>query len=296
MNYQDLYLLIKIVECGSFSQAARRLGMSTSTLSRRIQNLESSVGSRLIRRSARHLSLTQAGSLLFQRSQALYNELENISLSVEQEVDSPSGELTITAPIGLSAQVLDNWFFCFMDAYPNIALKLNLVNKQIDLKQEGIDVAFRIGNQAVQDWVVRTLFSSTYSLVAATELLTRLPEISHPDELHQLPLLAARSLSTWQLTHQNGELFVIDVSGRLLVDEMSTLLKAIKRGMGVSLMPDYMLPENLADAGLTRLLPAWKAPEKPVQMLYSDRQYIPRKVRVFIESILQQCVHYQPNR
>ncbi|PRO72909.1 hypothetical protein C6Y40_14000 [Alteromonas alba] len=125
-------------------------------------------------------------------------------------------------------------------------------------------------------------------------MLTRLPEISHPDELHQLPLLAARSLSAWQLTHQNGELFVIDISCRLVVDEMSTLLKAIKRGMGVRLMPDYMLPKNLADAGLTRLLPTWQAPEKPVQMLYSDRQYIPRKVRVLIDSMLQQAELYSP--
>ena len=160
MDYHNLFIFIKVMEKGSFLGASRALGMPTSTVSRRVQSLEESLGYRLLHRSARKLALTEAGELFYRRCQPLFAELEHATKSLDGELTSPSGELRITAPVSLSNELLDPWFFEFMEKYPKIRLELMLVNRNIDLMDEGVDIAFRIGEIKLKDWISRSLFHS----------------------------------------------------------------------------------------------------------------------------------------
>lgn len=286
MDYQNLFIFVKVMEKGSFLSASRALNMPTSTVSRRVQQLEDSLGYRLLHRSSRKLALTEAGELFFRRCQPLFAELELATQALDGELTSPSGELRVTAPVSLSSELLAPWFFEFMEQYPNIRLELMLVNRNIDLIDEGIDIAFRIGEIKLKDWVSRSLFHSRFTLCASPAFVEEHGDLKHPSELAELPLIIPRRSPVWQFRHQSGEQFSIGGQSRVRVDELNTAAKAIACGLGVGNLPNYVIREWLEEGRLVRLLPEWEPNGRDVQMLYPHRKYLPAKVRLFIEFMM----------
>lgn len=293
MDYQNLFIFIKVMEKGSFLGASRALGMPTSTVSRRVQHLEENLGYRLLHRSARKLALTEAGELFFRRCQPLFSELEQATKALDGELTSPSGELRITAPVSLSNELLDPWFFEFMELYPKIRLELVLVNRNIDLMDEGIDIAFRIGEIKLKDWVSRSLFHSRFTLCASPEFIERNGLPDHPSDLAGLPLVIPRRSPIWHFQHQDGERCSIGGESRVRVDELSTAVKAIASGLGVGNLPNYVVGASVEDGSLVRLLPEWEPIGREVQMLYPHRKYLPAKVRLFVEFIMEKVELYR---
>lgn len=287
MNYQNLYIFIKVLEKGSFLGASQALDIPTSTVSRRVQQLEESLGYRLLHRSARKLALTEAGELFFRRCQPLFSELELATLELDGELTSPSGELRVTAPVSLANEVLDPWFFEFMERYPNIRLELVLANRNIDLLDEGVDIAFRIGEIKIKDWVSRRLFHSRFSLCASPAFIELHGVPQHPSDLSQLPLIIPRRSPVWRFQNSDGELYSLGGESRLRVDELRTAAKAVAQGLGVGNLPNYVVRELLSEGVLIRLLPSWEPEGREVRMLYPHRKYLPAKVRLFIEFIME---------
>ena len=133
MDFHNLYLFVKVVDRGSYIAAATELKIPSSTLSRRIQQLEEQLGYQLLYRSSRKLSLTEAGALFYRRCQPLYEELADATQGLEGELTAPQGTLKITAPVSLANELLNAWFFEFMELYPKINIDLLLSNRNIDL-------------------------------------------------------------------------------------------------------------------------------------------------------------------
>lgn len=287
MDYQNLYLFVTVVEQGSYLAASRVLAMPSSTLSRRIQQLEQQLGYQLLHRSARKLSLTEAGGRFYQRCQPLYAELVNAANSLDGELTSPQGELKITAPVSLANELLNPWIFEFMQTYPGISLDMMLVNRNIDLKAEAVDIAFRIGEIKIRDWVSRRLFNSRFTLCASPELIAEMGEPQHPDELNNYPLIMSRSSNSWQFTDQRGSLHSVAGVYHMRVDELRTAADAVEQGLGIGNLPDYVVGEALTRGALKTLLPDWEPVGREVHMVYPHRQYLPAKVRLFIEFIMQ---------
>lgn len=287
MNYQNLYIFIKVMEKGSFLGASQSLDIPTSTVSRRVQQLEDGLGYRLLHRSARKLALTEAGELFFRRCQPLFSELELATLELDGELTSPSGELRITAPVSLANEVLDGWFFEFMDRYPNIRLELVLANRNLDLLDEGVDIAFRIGEIKMKDWVSRRLFHSRFTLCASPAFLEAYGLPQHPSDLSRFPLIIPRRSPVWHFQHSGGERYSLGGQSRLRVDELSTAAKAVTQGLGVGNLPNYVVRDLVADGVLTRMLPEWEPEGREVRMLYPHRKYLPAKVRLFIEFVME---------
>ncbi len=287
MDYQNLYLFIKVVESGSYLAAAKSLHMPSSTLSRRIQQLEEQLGYQLLYRSARKLTLTEAGSLFYRRCQPLYSELVDATQGVDGELTAPSGELKVTAPVSLANTLLNGWFFEFMEQYPGINLELMLVNRNIDLKGEGIDIAFRIGEVKIKDWVSRSLFTSRFSLCASRELIL---QRGHPETLEGLkeyPLIMSRSSPRWNFIGPDGLQHSFSAEPRLRIDELSAAAAAVEAGLGIANLPDYVVGEQLTLGRMVTVLPQWQPAGREVQMLYPHRQYLPAKVRLFISFIME---------
>ena len=287
MDYHNLYLFVKVIERGSYISAAQELDMPTSTLSRRIQQLEEQLGYQLLYRSARKLSLTEAGALFYRRCQPLYDELVEATEGLEGELTSPKGSLKVTAPISLANELLNPWFFEFMEQYPGIDLDLLLVNRNIDLKEEGIDIAFRIGEIKIPDWIARDMFTSTFSLCASPKIIT---ELGHPeslDDLNNFPLIVSRRSPEWSFYDQQGEVHQFRGKPRLTFDELRGAVEAAEAGIGIANLPDYVVGEALTMGRLVTVLPQFRPFDREVKMVYPHRQYLPAKVRLFISFIME---------
>jgi DNA-binding transcriptional LysR family regulator len=289
MDFHNLYLFVKVVERGSYISAAKELGMPTSTLSRRIQQLEEELGYQLLYRSARKLSMTEAGALFYRRCHPLYEELDDATQGLEGELTLPQGTLKITAPVSLANELLNPWFFEFMEQYPSINLDLFLTNQNIDLKGEGIDIAFRIGDIKIPDWVSRHLFTSRFSLCASPKLIK---QYGHPESIDQLmdyPLILSRRIPHWTFTDKTGMTHEISGTPRLLFDELRGAVEATEAGIGVANLPDYVVGEALTIGRLVSLLPEYEPVSREVRMVYPHFQYLPAKVRLFIDFMLQKA-------
>lgn len=287
MDYHNLYLFVKVIERGSYISAAQELDMPTSTLSRRIQQLEEQLGYQLLYRSARKLSLTEAGALFFRRCQPLYDELVEATEGLEGELTSPKGNLKVTAPISLANELLNPWFFEFMEQHPGIDLDLLLVNRNIDLKEEGVDIAFRIGEIKIPDWIARDMFTSTFSLCASPGLVK---ELGQPDSLETLssyPLIVSRRTPEWSFYDQQDEVHQFRGKPRLTFDELRGAVEAAEAGIGIANLPDYAVGEALTLGRLVTVLPQYRPFDREVKMVYPHRQYLPAKVRLFISFIMQ---------
>jgi LysR family transcriptional regulator AphB len=286
MNYQDLFVFLKVIEQGSFVGAAGMLNMPTSTVSRKVMQLEKDVGYKLMHRNARKMVLTEAGEKFYNRCQPLYSELEHVAIELNDELAEPSGLLKVTAPVSLTNDVLAEWFFLFMEHFPRIQLELMIVNRNLDLVENGVDVAFRIGDGCPQNWISRPLIESTFSLCASEDYIHRRGVPHHPEELYEHTLIVPRQTSTWDFDGPKGEKIHIDCAARLKVDELKLAARAAESGLGIVNLPDYVVLKALEEGRLKRLMPNWKSRSKKVHMLYQERKYIPAKVRLFIEFIM----------
>lgn len=286
MNYQNLFIFLNVIEQGSFIGAAAVLNMPTSTVSRKVMQLEKDVGYKLMHRNARMMILTEAGDKFYNRCQPLYSELAHVATELNDELADPSGLLKVTAPVSLTNDLLAEYFFQFMEHYPRIQLDLMLVNRNLDLVGEGVDVAFRIGDINLQNWVSRPLIESTFSLCASEDYIKRRGEPIHPQELYQHTLIVPRNTSVWHFEGHDGEKAQVDCIPRLKTDELKVAARAADFGLGIVNLPDYVVLKSLKNGRLKRLMPNWQSRSRKVHMLYQDRKYIPVKVQMFIKFIM----------
>ncbi|MFW1678131.1 LysR family transcriptional regulator [Pontibacter sp. JAM-7] len=286
MNYQDLYLFVRIIDKGSFSAAAASLNMPTSTLSRRVQQFEQQLGVKLLHRNARQISLTEAGQQFYRRCQPLFDELDNSLQAIEGELSSPSGSLKVTAPVALATELLDDWFFEFMQRYPGIHLQLILDNRNLDLREEGIDVAFRIGDVTIKDWVRRQLFVSQFHLCASPAFITQFGSPTHPDQLADFPLIVTARTPNWQFQGTGGEFVQLTPQGHLQVDELRTATKAVIQGIGIGNLPHYIIKSQLEARELVPVMTDWQPQGREIQLLYPHRTYMPMKVKLLVDFMI----------
>lgn len=287
MDYQNLYLFVKVINRGSYTAAAKELQMPTSTLSRRVQQLEEQLGYQLLYRSARKLSLTEAGALFYRRCQPLFDELTEATEVLAGELTQPRGSLKVTAPVSLANELLNPWFFEFMARYPDIHLDLHLVNRNIDLKEEGVDIAFRIGEIQIPDWVSRPLFRSRFSLCASPELVQGMGHPETLEDLNNFPLILSRRTPKWLFTDRQGAHHQFQGKARLTFDELRVAVDAAEAGIGVANLPDYVVGEALTLGRLVSLLPELEPEGRDLKMVYPHREFLPAKVRLFISFIMQ---------
>ncbi|MFC6670464.1 LysR family transcriptional regulator [Marinobacterium aestuariivivens] len=293
MDFQNLYLFVRVVERGSYIAAATELQIPTSTLSRRIQQLEEDLGYKLLYRSARKLSLTEAGRLFYNRCHSLYADLVDATSGIDSELTSPSGKLKITAPVSLANELLNPWFFEFMTEHPGIELDLMLLNRNIDLKDEGVDIAFRIGEIGIPDWISRPLFSSRFCLCASPDLVERLGMPASLEDLARYPIIASRRSPSWIFTDREGTSHELQIRPRLIFDELRTAADAVAAGIGIANLPHYVVDDALEKQRLVSLLPDYRPQSREVQMLYPHRKYLPAKVRLFIDFIMERIEGYR---
>lgn len=280
---------VRVVQIGSFSAAAREQNTSQATISKKVAALEAKLGGKLLTRSSRDLSLTEAGAEYYEKCVAIIGELDEAEARVRSQVASPQGVIRIAAPVVFGRLFIAPVLAEFLSHYPEIKVDLALSDKHVDLIAEGIDVAVRARKLEDSSLVARHLFDNPMLLVAAPEYLDQQGEPKEPAELKRHNCLVYSMLKTvniWHFDHDDEDISV-PVAGNCQCDNGDVILQLVLDGAGLAQLPVWMVAEHLKSGRLKQVMPDYVAKPLPFNAIYPQSRYVPLKVRCFVDFMKQ---------
>ncbi|EHL23435.1 MULTISPECIES: LysR family transcriptional regulator [unclassified Acidovorax] len=287
-DLNDMLYFAEVVERGGFAAAGRALGIPKSRLSRRVSDLETQLGVRLLQRTTRKLSLTEVGEAYLRHCQAMRESAQAAADTVAQVQTKPRGTIRVSCPVTLAQTVVAELIPRFLAQYPEVRIDMLVSNRAVNLVEEGIDVALRV-RASVDDsgsMVVKRLDTTTQILVASPELLIRQGTPETLDDLAKLDSIAMSApdgRSTWHLIGPGGVQQVVHHTPRYVADDLLTLKFAAVAGTGVCWMPDYMCHEEMRARKLVRVLPDWGPATAIVHAVFPSRRGLSPAVRRFLD-------------
>lgn len=284
----DLAAFAVLLEAGSFTRAAERLGCSKGQLSKRMRQLEQGLGATLLHRTTRRLDLTAAGAALLPEAQALLAQATRARQAVQRLQEDISGRVRITVPVSLGETFFDALLLEFTRRYPEVRVELDLSNSYRDLVGEGYDLGVRSGPHLDERLVARPLFSLEEITCAAPAYLARHGEPQAPADLagHQCLLNTHYAGFEEWLYHRQRQLERVSVAGNLASNHYSLLKKAALSGAGIARLPSYMLHDELADGRLQWLLRGYQTRQSPVFLVHPYQGGLPRRTQVLMDYLL----------
>ena len=283
----DVLIFVKVAQFESISRAARSLGMPISTVSRRLSVLESKLGVSLLRRTTRRVTLTAQGREYFNQCREPLTLLEEAERVLTLGQKTPEGMLRMSVPVILGQEPFLDFLSGFLKSQPRIRIDLFITNLFLDLVAENIDVAIRFGELEDSSVVATRIGKSIRYVVAAVEYLKgrKLPVEPADLKLHDCVMLNARNNETdWDLVYGRKKAR-IHVSGPISSRDFNSVSTFVYRGHGIGLLPSTYCDERLASGALIRLLPKWASPQIPVFAVYSNRKFLPLRLKVFLEAL-----------
>lgn len=289
-DLNDLFYFARVVEAGGFAAAGRQLGIPKSRLSRRIAELEERLGTRLLQRTTRQLKLTAVGERYLRHCQAMLLEAEMADEAVASMTSEPRGRLRVSSPVGLAHAFLPTVITRFLELHPQVQLEMVLVNRRVDLINEGIDVALRVRDVGDEDpaLVTRRLNRAQMQLVASPDFVHQHP-VTHPGELAGLPVLGAAEadrLVHLRLLNADGQSEDLALEARLSIDDFVVRKAAALAGLGFTALPLLHCETELASGELVHLLPDWSMPSGFLQAVYPHRRGVLPAVRAWIDHLV----------
>ncbi|RJS25822.1 LysR family transcriptional regulator [Corallococcus sp. H22C18031201] len=285
----SMAVFTKVVASGSLSQAARELGLSPAGVSHHLTTLEDWLGARLLHRTTRKLSLTEVGAGFHARCLRILEDVEDARGAAGAQQAVPRGRLKVNAPISFGTRHLSQAISDYLLAYPEVGVDITLNDRKVDLVEEGIDVAVRIGALPDSSLVARRLAPSRSILCAAPDYVARAGAPRTPADLvhHECLEYAYRATpGEWRFRGADGQESVVRVSGRLTASNGELLRVALLKGLGVSLTPSFLIGEDVAAGRLVRLLPEYAPPEVGIHAVYPRGRHLSAKVRSFIDFLV----------
>lgn len=286
---QAMQLFVRVVDSGSFTAAADQMDISRALASKLIQTLEENLGVRLLNRTTRRLSLTEPGQNYYQRISELLASLAEAEAEAAELQVEPRGKLRVTAPMSFAIGHLAPAIAEFQKRYPRVEVELELNDRQVDLVQEGYDMAIRISRLADSSLVARRIAPARLALAASPAYLAARGNPRHPDELAAHTCLIYTLMPRpheWTLVRK-GETFHAKVSGVLAVNNGDFLLSAAIAGLGIVLTPTFIGGDALRDGRLVRVLPEWEAPATAIHAVYPQTRALPAKTRLLIDFLVE---------
>lgn len=278
-------VFVTVVRCGSFSAAAESLGCAKSTVSSQVARLERRIGARLLRRSTRSVSLTEAGRAYLCQIDDLMDRVRDAERAARAEATEPRGVLRVSAPAPFAAMHLASLLPEFMAKHPEIRIDLHVTAEVVDLVADGFDLAIRLCPQNDPSMIVRRLGGSQVIAVAAPEFLTSNPPPNCPEDLAGLPVIANAaypSRDLWSLMRGTEER-AVPVVPILVTNCPEVLHRIVCAGVGMGLFCECHVVQDLRSGRLVRLLPEWQVAEIPILAVYPDNRQIAAKVRAFVD-------------
>jgi DNA-binding transcriptional LysR family regulator len=292
MDLNSLMIFAKVVEVNGFSEAARRLKMPVSTVSRRIVELEEQLGVRLLERSTRSLRLTDVGSEVLEHAQHSAELSEAVDSIVSNHLSNVSGVLRLSAPPSISDSLLSPLVGAFQASYPNVRVQIFVSERFVDHIAEGIDLAFRVGELKDSSLVPRRLLTYRHQLVASPSYLEKCKPPKTPQDLLKHPLFSflrrGNPENSWGFGHVNGkDTETLSFQPHLSMNDYAGLATALLAGAGIGDLPPIVQPQLLREGRLVEVMPKWHFRSLDLWMVHLGNRYVPRQVRVFKEFAVQ---------
>lgn len=292
MNVDSLTAFVESAERGSFSAASRTLGLSPSGISRAIDRLEQDLGVTLLVRSTRKLRLTAEGEILFQRSREIIQDLKNAREAVQAGKHTPTGTLRVSLPVAFGRSKVAPLIGSFSHQYPEIRLEINFTDRNVDLIEEEIDVAVRIGELADSRLVARKLTNVQYTICASPDYLRRFGTPSSVEELstHTCVYYCYPGTDTpfrWRLLNA-GTPVIIQPHSRIKLDQADALVETALGGAGLIYAPCYMVQSHLNAKRLVPILRDFYPSSLPVSAVYPYAKAVSVRVKAFVEYLAEQ--------
>jgi DNA-binding transcriptional LysR family regulator len=278
---------VAVVDAGGFSAAARGAGRSKALMSKYVAELEEELGARLLNRTTRQLSLTEAGQAAYEESQEILRRVGRLRDEIEASTASPRGRLRVSMPRTFGDGELSRVVMEFMMLYPDIRMELTLEDRFVDLVNEGFDAAIRVAALADSSLIARKLADFRVVVCATPDLLASHGRPEHPSELVGLPCVIdtnVRFRATWQF-QEGGKRLTVPVSGRLEANSPYAVAAAARAGLGFSRVPLMVVHEDIESGRLVAVLEEYELTEIGIYIVYPHRERMPAKLRAFIDHL-----------
>jgi DNA-binding transcriptional LysR family regulator len=284
-DLERIALFARVVEEKSFSGAARRLKLSKSLVSKQITRLEKSIGSRLLNRTTRALSVTEAGAVLYEHASRILEELEEAKLAVSRLQSAPRGILRISAPVAFGRLHVASALPDFLAAHPDLKIDMVTTDRFVDLAEEGYDVVVRIAGEPPPNVVARRLAPVNRRICATPEYFARHGVPQEPQDLEQHNCLTYTHFNPqdpWRLRGPAGDISV-RASGDLRLNDDDALAEAVLGGLGIALLPTFLIGKALQFGRLQSVLADYVPLERHIYAVYLPNRQLSAKVRAFID-------------
>jgi len=277
-------VFVSVISRGGFSKAAEALNTSPANVTRYINELEALLGTRLLNRTSRRLSLTESGEALYERSRTILEDVLEMEALVSNASLQPRGRLRINAPLSFGVLHLAPLWPRFMAMYPDIRLEVALIDRVVDIVDEGYDLAIRISSSGPTAHVARKLAVSRNVMCASPEYLLRR---GAPESLSDLAehdcITYAYNQDEWRLVGPDGRETVIRVNGPMHTNNGDTARAAALAGQGIIWQPTFLIGPDLAAGRLARVLPDYRLADIDILAVYPSRRHLGAKVRVMVD-------------
>lgn len=284
MDFNEAAVFVRVVQAGSFSAAARQLGLPTSTVSTRVARLEQRLGITLLQRTTRKLHMTEAGAVFYQNAAQGVGYLLEAAAAVDEALQQPKGRLKVTAPADLGDALMAGLIVDIQREFPALEVELLFTDRYIDLVAEGVDVAIRAGELQDSSLMAKSLGTIRWALFASPDYLQHAGTLDEPQDLVAHPSLQFTPMGrdAWWLKRGHDSL-TVSLGGRTMANSIGVIKTMALDGQGVALLPTFICRPEVAHGQLVRVLPDWNGRADPVHLVYPQQRFMAPKLRAFID-------------
>ncbi|RWY66050.1 LysR family transcriptional regulator [Rhizobium leguminosarum] len=289
MNLNRLSYFAAVVDTGSFTRAAERLGITKAVVSHHVAQLERDLGTSLLIRTTRRVHPTEAGIMFHARCGLILREAEDAFGELAQAAVKPTGTLRITAPNDYGAAVVAPVVAAFAARYPACHVELTLSDLMMNLTSGKIDMAVRVGWLPDSSLQARKIGSFRQILVGSPRFADRIASALEPDDIADLPFIsntALRDPLVWEFSRGDPDRRAVQMQARVAVDTTPGVLEVVRAGGGLSVLPEYLVANELASGRLIQGLPDWSLPSGGIYTVYPAARFRPPKVTAFAEMLI----------
>jgi DNA-binding transcriptional LysR family regulator len=281
---------VDVVESEGFSAAARKKGRSKALLSKYVRELEDELGALLLNRTTRQFSMTETGHTYYQRASEIIREVDSLQEAVRETSSDVRGRIKITAPRSFADARTGQSLIDFCLAHPDIVMDIRLDDRFVDLVEEGFDLAIRITRLEDSSMIARRLAPSRVRLCASPALIERVGAPGRPEDLAGLPCIVdtnGRSRNNWRFVGPDSAPINVVVKGPIEANSPMACRSAALSGLGFARLPDFVAASEIGSGRLVPLLEDFSPPDAGIYAVYPHRRYLPAKVRVFVDFLVQ---------
>jgi DNA-binding transcriptional LysR family regulator len=291
-NLKRLTYFVAVVETGSFTDAAERLGITKAVVSQQVARLEKEFHTTLLTRTTRRVQTTDAGRSFYQRCALILKDAAAAFDELSESSEQPVGVLRLTAPVDYGVNVVVPAIAAFIARYPSCKVDAMLSDQRLDLASNNLELAIRAGHLSEPDMQARQIGSAGQFLVAAPEFVAQIGRRDsprQPEDIASLPFVANTALRNncrWEFSRAGVAPRSVSVDASVSLDATQAVKEAVRRGLGLSVLPDFAVVEDLAAGRLVHVLPEWNLPRSPMHAMFPSARFRPVKVRAFVDLLM----------